>query len=76
MSCIHFKQGLLQNWINLMAVTSKDDENKDATVILPYGLICVNAHKQKVSKFSSKPQYLHGRNYKYKDCLNRYVLED
>ena len=63
-----YKQGLLQNWINLSIVACKEliKESKNATIILPYGLIRVNAHKQKVPKFSSKSQNLHGRNYKYK----------
>jgi len=44
-----YKQGLLQNWTNLSI-----GENIDAIIILPYGLICVNPHKQEISKFSSK----------------------
>jgi len=44
-----YKQGLLQNWTNLSI-----EENRDAIIILPYGLICVNPHKQEISKFSSK----------------------
>jgi hypothetical protein len=35
--------------------------------ILPCSLICMNAHKQKISRLLSKSQYLCGRNYKYKN---------